>query len=93
MRDELYYCQIVRRILDGMGTEHYYCERNACFFVDWDLWRVEIDPSEPDQVCLSFAQEMVKEDAVRVAMRFYAIASMLDLGILHVISHKRGDRD
>ena len=81
--------QVCKRILEGMGVDHIYCDHMACFYVDGDLWRVEIEPSGPDQVGLSFAREMEPENVAWAAMRFYGLASMIDLEIVSVGSHER----
>ena len=80
--------QVCKRILEGMGVDAIYCNRKACFHVDDDLWRVEIDLG-PDQVGLSFAREMEPENVAWAAMRFYGLASMIDLEIVSVGSHER----
>jgi hypothetical protein len=93
MKDQFYHTlQVCKRIFEGMGVDYrrYDDGKLSGFSVDYDLWRVEIDPSEPTQICLSFAREVEKEDAVWIAMRFHGLASVLDLEVVSVGSHKRG---
>ena len=81
-------CVKCKSIFVCMGADCF-CPEPGFSSLDSDQWRVAIHPSEPQQVSLSFAEEVTKEDAVWIAIRFSALASWLGLDIVSVGSHER----